>query len=1195
VNGRVVIDGRDGGGGFALEPRVVVTAGHVVGDRHAPVIRYRASDGDEEIQVASVQGLGELDVAVLRLESDVPVVLRAGAAAEDERFAIDARPRSNDPRLTGVIRAARWPMPLRGESYVNVLQLSVDQPLGDYSGYSGCAVSSPAGTAVGVLVEQVHERFRGPGPQRAASVLYAIPIEAVLEASRLDVALEPMPRRTPEELVRAALFAPPVENYFVARDTELADLSSRWRAGEQVLLLHGLPGAGKSTLAAAAAQRAGEAFRDGVLYLDIRGLEEVALGTDLALDQLLDAMDVPAEPRPPASEQKSRLLHTWLRGRRILLVLDDVRDERHVRPLVLRSDGCCTLITSRSPLPALNDIERINVGAFDPDDGVRLLKRLVGCERIETEAEQAQRLVALCGGLPLAIRITGGRLATRPEWSVQRYAELLTDERERLERLSLGDLDVRASFELSYRLLEDREQRTLRHLGLVRAPAVAAASVSAATGGQADEALEMLVDAGLLILQQERYEVHELIRLFARELLSDDERRNGLTRLGEFYVAEVNRQVTALRTGGDPGALRWATSERSVLEHLPTDLAEAGRPDLVVHLVLAVGPLYEPLRALSAWERALRIGLKVAPGSDRDGAALKLEHNLAVVLGKLGQGRESQQLLERVRDKARAAGDVRIEAQALAQLGQIAKQDGRPDDAVELLETSSVAYRRANEWHGEAQVLGDLANALDDLGHHEKALELHRDVARRFRELGDRYSEGLELGNAGIALQRLDRLTEAQDAHRVSLAAFESVGAEIPGAVATRRLAEILWHLSDHAAAEQLFADAIETLDTAETQTAHELAESLAARESCFALAGRLDEALVDALRAEQLYAASGDHRAEAFERVRIGYLRGQLGEEGATSDWARAEELFGETGDRPSGPRAHGLSQQALEALEQRDTAGALKLWKRASDMYGLAGLGWAAACELHMAAPMLEEAGDPAGATELRARMADALEETHEATLPPHWPIVTVHGAPDRVGRAVLTLWVVQAAEATMPSDPYDIEVVPSGSLPPGVIQVFDAESIRIQNDQLSQHGLHEHLRLGWHVYGLIAGQELMRRGVRSDDELGAYLLDLGAEWLAARQFMDDAGIPMFRSAPAPTTASDVRALGSAVGAALAGSRRQADEVATWLDRYGASPFTRVTQDLLASLEATSAPVFLDALADRYRASNEEKSNKH
>jgi pimeloyl-ACP methyl ester carboxylesterase len=75
-----------------------------------------------------------------------------------------------------------------------------------------------------------------------------------------------------------------------------------------------------------------------------------------------------------------------------------------------------------------------------------------------------------------------------------------------------------------------------------------------------------------------------------------------------------------------------------------------------------------------------------------------------------------RQLLEEVRGKARAAGNARVEAGALAQLGQIAKGDGRPEDAVALLEASSAAYQRGEAPHGEAQALGDLANALDDLG-----------------------------------------------------------------------------------------------------------------------------------------------------------------------------------------------------------------------------------------------------------------------------------------------------------------------------------------------------------------------------------------------------------------------------------------------------------------------------------------------
>jgi len=471
ANGRVIVDGRDRGGGFALQPRVTVTAAHVIGDHEPSAIRYLPSADAESIRVASVEIDRELDVAVLMLEGDAPVPLLAGRAAEDARFQVDASPGPYDPRLTGVIRAIRWPVTLRGGKRVEVLQLGLDHHLANYAGYSGCAVSSPAGIAVGVLVEQVPDRSSGPGATGTAPLLYAIPMEMLLEAFRLEVRLEDVQRPavapgSAAALARAALRPPGAESHFVARDDELDTIVRSWHDGAQAVLLHGLPGAGKSALAVEAAVLAEREFPDGVFYLDMRGLENVTVGLETALDQVLDALDVPSEPRPPAPQEKARLVRAAVTGRRILLVLDDVRAEQQVRPLLLQSEGSSTLITSRSVLPALAGVARLEVIAFGPADGVRLLARLAGPDRVNADLGQSRRIVELCGGLPLALRITGGRLATRPAWSVRHYADLLADERRRLERLKLGDLDVRASFELSYRLLNEEERRSERRLAL---------------------------------------------------------------------------------------------------------------------------------------------------------------------------------------------------------------------------------------------------------------------------------------------------------------------------------------------------------------------------------------------------------------------------------------------------------------------------------------------------------------------------------------------------------------------------------------------------------------------------------------------------------------------------------------------------------------------------------------------------------
>ena len=59
-------------------------------------------------------------------------------------------------------------------------------------------------------------------------------------------------------------------------------------------------------------------------------------------------------------------------------------------------------------------------------------------------------MLAACAGLPLAIRICAARLAARPQWPVATMAARLRDERRRLDELQIGDLEVRASFQMSY-------------------------------------------------------------------------------------------------------------------------------------------------------------------------------------------------------------------------------------------------------------------------------------------------------------------------------------------------------------------------------------------------------------------------------------------------------------------------------------------------------------------------------------------------------------------------------------------------------------------------------------------------------------------------------------------------------------------------------------------------------------------------
>jgi hypothetical protein len=206
-------------------------------------------------------------------------------------------------------------------------------------------------------------------------------------------------------------------------------------------------------------------------------------------------------------------------------VLDDVVDERQVRPLLPGGDRSTALVASQSWLLGLTGVGRVELELLTPGQGLALLGQEAGVERIAAEPAAAHRVVRLCGYLPLALRIAAARLTTRPQWTVQDLAEALAPQRRRLAVLEAGDLHVRASLRAGYAAAPAPAQQALRLLSLLPTEELPTGlAVEALRGRVADpeQAIEELTDLHLLTLDragpdEHRYRLHPLVRLFARE------------------------------------------------------------------------------------------------------------------------------------------------------------------------------------------------------------------------------------------------------------------------------------------------------------------------------------------------------------------------------------------------------------------------------------------------------------------------------------------------------------------------------------------------------------------------------------------------------------------------------------------------------------------------------------------------------
>jgi hypothetical protein len=240
-------------------------------------------------------------------------------------------------------------------------------------------------------------------------------------------------------------------------------------------------------------------------------------------------------------------------GRRILVVLDNAANPDHARPLLPGDQACPAIITSREELRGLTAIDgarRVPVDVLSEDEALALLGNIAGRDLIEAEPEAAQRLVAACGNLPLALRIAAANLASGPYQGVEHFVnDLLAGDRpSKLEIPGDDRSAVRVVFGLSYEALEIEPARLFRLLGLVPGPTVDAYRAANLAGIPLSEAAALLETLAAANLIQHagpgRYQFHDLIHAYAAALCTEHDqpadRTAAYVRLVTYYTMTVD-------------------------------------------------------------------------------------------------------------------------------------------------------------------------------------------------------------------------------------------------------------------------------------------------------------------------------------------------------------------------------------------------------------------------------------------------------------------------------------------------------------------------------------------------------------------------------------------------------------------------------------------------------------------------------
>jgi tetratricopeptide (TPR) repeat protein len=539
--------------------------------------------------------------------------------------------------------------------------------------------------------------------------------------------------------------------YFTGREEileQLDELMTAEGSKVDVVALNGPPGIGKTALVKHWARRRADRFPDGVLYVDLAGYSETPLVEPHAVMALfLSELGVVPNQIPNTTSDRAALLRHLLSMRAVLVFLDNARDSAHVRPLLEATSPCPALITSRQRLTGVtyrDGVQLLSVPALPPDEATNLLASRIGRDVPDHRVSYA-RLVDLCQGLPLALRVVSEHIAMRPAVPIEELADELRQAKRLLDAGSHGDdnsTTLRSTFSLSYRALRPEHRRLFRLLGLHPGTRFSVDAVSALANGSFEDverSLDALVGAHLVDPEgMGYYVIHDLLHMYATDTVREDEPAEqcgrAVRRMFDWYLQAAHdarthvlgddQEVPALEPVEPVGrieftspdeAYRWLVTERANLVACTYRASVLSYHQHVWRLAACLNVLnrHEDPRDLLDIHELGRRSAEIAGNTAAVGGCL---NNKGAIYARLNDKTNAAECFALAREAFTKAGDEYGLAVFTHNTGFVRLQMGLPAEAIAWFTRALGMHSRGSSDRGVAKshrCLGDAWRMLD--------------------------------------------------------------------------------------------------------------------------------------------------------------------------------------------------------------------------------------------------------------------------------------------------------------------------------------------------------------------------------------------------------------------------------------------------------------------------------------------------
>ncbi|HEY5982020.1 MAG TPA: tetratricopeptide repeat protein [Anaerolineales bacterium] len=634
---------------------------------------------------------------------------------------------------------------------------------------------------------------------------------------------------------------PPQLTSFVGREKEIADVRELLQT-RRLVSLTGSGGTGKTRLALQVAVEVMDSFRDGVWFVELAPLSEPRL----VPSTVASTLGIREEQGRPVMAT----LLNWLRGRRILLVLDNcehlIQACAELADAALRADSELHILASgrealgiagecayqvpslESPDPA--QISHIPIRELAHFPAVRLFveRARESLATFELDDSNVLDIIKICrrlDGIPLAIELAAARVKVL---NVGQIAQRLDD---RFQLLSGGSRTalprhqtLRSLIDWSYSLLSEPEKALFRRLAVFVGgwTLEAAEEVCPGNGIESFQILDLLarlVDKSLIAADaahgEARYGMLETVREYAQERLSECEEVDAAhNRHLQYILSLAERAGAALERRDEIVWLRRLDLDQDNLRLALSWALGLRDPEVALRLAGAAEWFWWSRGITREAEEWLRAALSMPGAEVATKGRAKALTNMGWYLCLAGEMSAGLGFLRESVATSRAIQEEQALAEALTWFGFMNSMRSDPASEWAALEEGLALARKLGYRPGAGRALIGIGQVKLAQGDYVAAAEAFAEGASLLRETGDGNSLAFAVRRLGHLALRQGDFKKAFALYSESLTINAGIGDKQGVANCLAAMASLAWKLGKSTRAAHLYGATAAVLES---------------------------------------------------------------------------------------------------------------------------------------------------------------------------------------------------------------------------------------------------------------------------------------------------------------------------------------------------------------------------------------------